>query len=301
MAGTNSGGTPITAGGGPGMAGTAGMVGQGGAPVANDGKSHVITWVPPYHIAESKKWLAADLGGATMADGLSYLALQFWITDGAGTRLDKVTEDDITWFHDWAHQHGVKILLCVDNNTGDWNWPEAMRSVRDNKDAFAAHLMSEIMTRDFDGVDLDLEGIVDASDDEKAAYIAFAQTLANTLHPAGKVLTADSFYAQYNAPNWDWWPDLLPILDGITSMGYEQSGLDVDYQKLVDHAMAAPKKLMVGVPSYKGTWLNHTVGEQLGWLVTQGQVGTAIWDASLQAPEWQTAAVWQQLKSIKGR
>jgi hypothetical protein len=283
------------------MAGSAGSVNQGGTPAVSDGKSHVTTWVPPYHVADAKTQLSADFGGTSMADGLSFLALQFWITDGASTRLDKVTEDDIKWFHDWARQHGVKILLCVDNNTGDWNWGEAMRSVRDNKDAFAAHLMSEVMTRDFDGVDLDLEGIVDATPDEKAAYVAFAQTLASSLHALGKVVTADSFYAQYNAPNWDWWPDLLPVIDGITSMGYEQSGLGVDYQKLVDHAQAAPNKLMIGVPSYQGTWQNNTVGEQLGWLVQQGQVGTAIWDASLQAKEWQTAAVWQQLKSIKSR
>lgn len=281
----------------------AGSTAQGGAPPVNngDGRSHVITWVPPYHVAESKQNLAASFGDASMADGLSYLALQFWITDGPGTRLDKVTESDITWFHDWARQHNVKILLCVDNNTGEWNWPEAERSFKDNRDAFVQHLLSQVMTRDFDGVDLDLEGIVEATADDQEQYKQLVQALGTALHAKGKVLTMDSFHGQWNAPNWDWWPDLLPLVDGITSMGYEQSGMGVDYQELVDHAAVAPKKLMIGVPSYQGTWQNHTVTEQLNWLVQQGQVGTAIWDASLSASEWRQASVWNQLKAIKSR
>ena len=280
-----------------------GSAGRGGAPPTgnSDLNAHVITWVPPYHIAESKQQLAASFDGTTMADGLSFLALQFWLTDGPSARLHQVTEADVTWFHDWARQRGVKIFLCVHNNTGDWNWPEAVRAFKDNRDAFAQNLVSQVMSRDFDGVDLDLEGIVEATADDQQAYRQLVQTLASALHPAGKLLTMDSFHGQWNAPNWNWWPELLPLVDGITSMGYEQSGMDVDYQTLVDHAAAAPQKLMIGVPSYQGSWLNHTVSEQLGWLVQQGQIGTAIWDASLSAPEWRQRGVWEQLKVIKAR
>jgi hypothetical protein len=290
---TTTGGAPVT---------TGGSVGQAGAPITGgDGEAHVITWVPPYHVAEAKQQLAASFDGVGMADGLSFLALQFWITDGASTRLDQVTEADVAWFHDWARQHGVKILLCVDNNTGEWNWPEAVRAFKDNRDAFAQHLVSQVTTRDFDGVDLDFEGIIEPTADDQSSHKQFVQTLSNALHPLGKVLTLDSFHGQWNAPNWNWWPDLLPLVDGITSMGYEQSGMGLDYQELVDHAAAAPQKLMIGVPSYQGTWQNHTVTEQLGWLLQQGHVGTAIWDASLSAAEWRTRGVWEQLKAIKAR
>ena len=274
---------------------------MGGAAPSGDANAHVITWVPPYHLVESKQQLAANFSGAGMADGLSFLALQFWITDGAGTRLDQVTEADITWFHDWARQHGVKILLCVDNNTGEWNWPEAIRAIKDNREAFAQHLVSQVGTRDFDGVDLDLEGIIAPTADDQASYLEFVQTLSAALKSTGKVLTLDSFHGMWNAPNWSWWPELLPLVDGITSMGYETSGMGVDYQELVDHAALAPQKLMIGVPSYQGTWLGHTVTEQLGWLQQQGQVGTAIWDASLSAAEWRQRGVWDQLKAIKSR
>jgi hypothetical protein len=305
-----SGGTTATAGAGTGGTSTAGgsggMVtsgGQGGTPVSGgDGGAHVATWVPPYRVDEAKQRLSADFGGMTMADGLSFLALQFWLANGAATSLDNtVSEEDITWFHDWAHDHGVKILLCIHNNTGEWNWPLAVSSFRDNRDALVAHLLSEVAARDFDGVDIDLEGIVDATADEQESYRLFVEALSNGLHPLGKVLTVDSFHGEWNAPNWYWWPELLPLVDGITSMGYEQSGLDVDYPTLVEHAAVAPQKLMIGVPGYEGTWLNHTVTEHLDWIVQQGVIGTSIWDASLQAAEWQQAGPWQQLKTIKSR
>jgi hypothetical protein len=299
---TSQAGTASSAGAPVGSAGTSNQA--GGAPIGGsggDGKAHVITWVPPYLVGESKAALGAVFEGASMADGLSYLALQFWVTDGPATHLDQVTDADITWFHDWARQHGVKILLCVHNNTGEWNWPEGKRAFKDNREAFATHLASQVMSRDLDGVDIDIEGIIDSTEDDRQSYLAFVQTLSGKLRPLGKTLTLDSFHSKWNAPNWDWWPELLPLVDGITSMGYETSGMGVDYQELVDHAALAPNKLMIGVPSYQGAWLGHTVDEQLGWLANQGHVGTAIWDASLRATEWRRRAVWDQLKAIKSR
>lgn len=293
-----SGGT-LAWGGSGNASGAAGSGTAGTSSVAPT--AHVTTWVPWYRIEESKQALSTSFEGTSMADGLSFLALQFWLVDGPSTRLDKVTDADVQWFRDWSRQHGVKILLCVHNNTGDWNWPEAVRSFRDNRDAFAAHLVTEMTARGLDGIDLDLEGIVDPTADDAQSYLAFVQTLSSALRPMGKILTVDSFHGQWNAPNWSWWPDLLPLVDGITSMGYEQSGMGVDYQELVDHAAVAPQKLMIGVPSYHGTWLGHGVGEQLGWIVQQGQVGTAIWDASLGAPEWRQRSVWEQLETIKSR
>jgi hypothetical protein len=82
-AGTSAGGT-AGAGDSPVVMGRS--AGQGGAqPIgggSGDSGAHVISWVPPYRVAEAKQQLAASFGGATMADGLSFLALQFWVTDG---------------------------------------------------------------------------------------------------------------------------------------------------------------------------------------------------------------------------
>lgn len=285
------------------------MVGGGGSAMGGAGgsstlsaDSQVITWVPPYHISESKQKLSAMFGNLTAADGLSRLALQFWVINGGSLNLSGVSETDVTWFHDWARQHGVQILLCVTNFVGtDWNWGEAERTFKDNGPAFAASVVSEIAKRDFDGVDIDFEGIVDPTADDQTAYTQLAKNLATALHPLGKVVTIDSFYAQYNAPNWTWWPDLLPVVDGITSMGYEKSGLSVDYQALTDHSMPNPEKLTLGVPSYQDTWLGNTVNEQLAWIVKQGKIGVGIWDASFSTAGWQTQDTWAQLKTIKAR
>ncbi len=302
------GGAPSAAGGsgsagGSNVAGSAGKAagGSGGSspPVAN---AQVLTWVPPYHVNEAKQMLAAQFGSLNAADGISQLALQFWVTNGGSINLDSVSEADVTWFHDWARQHGVQVLLCVDNYVGNgWNWPEAERSFNDNGAAFAASIVSEIAKRDFDGVNIDLEGIVTATDADQAGYLQLAKNLATALHPLGKVVTVDSFHGQWNAPNWNWWPDLLPVVDGITTMGYEQSGLKLDYQTLTDHSMPNPEKLTLGVPGYQDTWQGNTVTEQLAWIVNQGKIGIGIWDASFGAAGWKAQDVWTQLKTIKAR
>jgi len=301
-----AGGVPSATGGSSGSTAISGggssvTAGAGGGSTISSG-ANVLTWVPPYHIDGAKQMLNASFGNLTAADGISQLALQFWVTNGGSIDLDQVNEADVTWFHDWAKQHHVQILLCVDNYVGNgWNWPEAERSFKDNGPAFAASIVSEITKRDFDGVNLDLEGIVDASADDQTAYTQLAQALATALHPLGKVVTVDSFHGQWNAPNWNWWPDLLPIVDGITSMGYDQSGLSVDYQTLTDHSMPSPQKLTLGVPGYSDNWQGNSVGDQLGWIVNQGRIGVGIWDASFGAAGWNAESVWQQLKTIKAR
>ncbi|HWZ92072.1 MAG TPA: hypothetical protein VNW92_24575, partial [Polyangiaceae bacterium] len=150
-AGGSGGATAAGGGGSPAMGGS-----SGGSSIQSSG-AQVLTWVPPYHVNEAKQMLAANFGNLTAADGISRVALQFWATNGGSLSLSN--EGDIAWFHDWARQHGVQILLCVDNFVGtDWNWPEAERSFKDNGPAFAASILSEISKRDLDGVDLDLEG-----------------------------------------------------------------------------------------------------------------------------------------------
>ena len=48
----------------------------------------VISWVAPYRVDQTKAMLQRDFGGAGMKDGLTWLALQFWIDDGPGLKQD---------------------------------------------------------------------------------------------------------------------------------------------------------------------------------------------------------------------
>src|SRR6185436_14695734 len=122
------------------------------------------------------------------------------------------------------HANGIKVTLCVTDYVGGWNWDEARRSFRDNRAAFVAALAAETDRLNLDGVELDLEGQLEVSAQDGADFTAFATDLAAALHPKGKVVTVASYPAQWNAPNWKWWPGLMKAVDGVTSMGYEQNG-----------------------------------------------------------------------------
>jgi hypothetical protein len=264
----------------------------------------VIAWVAPYSVAASQTMLQRDFGGVGMKDGISYLALQFWITSGAGLSKDGNIssanfDPDVIWFRDWGHKYGINVELCVDNYVGGWSWPEAVRSFGTNRSAFVKSLVAEVNRLNLDGVDLDFEGTITLSTADRDAYYAFAAELSDSMHAHGKHVTVASFSAQWNAPNWDMWPTLFLKVDGITSMGYDQSGRSTDYAAQRQHASSAPEKFMIGMPGYSGSWLGNTVVQQIDWVVADGKVGVGIWDATLSAAAWQTADVWNRLKSIR--
>jgi hypothetical protein len=264
----------------------------------------VIAWVAPYSVAASQTMLQRDFGGVGMKDGISYLALQFWITSGAGLSRDGNIssanfDPDVIWFRDWGHKYGINVELCVDNYVGGWSWPEAVRSFGTNRSAFVKSLVAEVNRLNLDGVDLDFEGTITLSTADRDAYYAFAAELSDSMHAHGRHVTVASFSAQWNAPNWDMWPTLFSKVDGITSMGYDQSGLATDYAAQRQHASSAPEKFMIGMPGYSGSWLGNTVVQQIDWVVADGKVGVGIWDATLSAAAWQTADVWNRLKSIR--
>jgi len=110
----------------------------------------VITWVPPYSVGTCKTKLQANWGGFGMKDGLTYLALQWWVCDGPNIKpWGGVPNFDtnVKWFVDWGKANGVKVTLCVVNHVGDWNCPEARRSFIDNRPAFVKSLVAEANRR----------------------------------------------------------------------------------------------------------------------------------------------------------
>jgi hypothetical protein len=256
----------------------------------------VSAWVPAYSVVECKTILQKDFGGVGMKDGLTYLPLQFYKPNGAA--LQRIASDaDARWFIDWGGKSGIKVLLCVFNYIEDWNWPEAVRSFKDNRTAFVNAVVAECGRLGFHGVDIDFEG-PDVSAADRDAYHLFCAELAGKLHAQGKIVTYATFPAQYNAPNWDWWSAQLATVDGIGTMGYDWSSSDKDYTQQVQHASAAPWKLMIGMPGWLGTWQGLPATTQIDWVVNNGTVGVCIWDANLDSA-WQTAAIWNKLRAIK--
>jgi hypothetical protein len=134
---------------------------------------------------------------------------------------------------------------------GEWNWPEGKRAFKDNREAFATHLVSQVMTRDLDGVDIDIEGVIDSTEDDRQSYLAFVQTLSGKLRPLGKTLTLDSFHSKWNAPNWDWWPELLAPPSGMPACA-RPNGAGARYginSKRSDRGDAYPRRPAAADPS----------------------------------------------------
>jgi hypothetical protein len=57
--------------------------------------------------------------------------------------------------------------------------------------------------------------------------------------------------------------------------------------------------LLMGMPGWRGSWMGNTVEEQIDWVIADGKVGVAIWDAAMTNSKWKTASVWNRLKAVK--
>lgn len=274
--------------------------------------AHVMTWVPPYrpHVQNSWKNLNADFGGVGMKDGLTHLALQFWLptTSGGLIKDDKykaidISDSVVAKYVKWGNENNVKVLLCVYNNDGKWNWELARSAFADNKTTFINNLISEMERLNLDGIELDLEGPGVQSKKDEAALMVFVRDLSVLLKEKGKELTIATFASKWHVPGTQMWTDLAPFVDAITSMGYHEigkkaaNGLSYDNQK--SFITKEVGDLMMGMPAWVDKWLGNTTSEQLDWAVNDGTVGVAIWDAGLGAASWKTAEVWFKLKAIK--
>jgi hypothetical protein len=278
-----------------------------GRTLASPPARRVMTWVPPYAIAKAQTRLAQTFRGVGPATVLTDLALQFWKPTAAGSleresAYGAITDAQISQFVAWGHAQGIRVILCVYNGGDTWDWPLARTAFATHESTFISALVAEMNALNLDGVDLDFEGDADY-DADKPAYVQFVSDLAAQLHPTGKALTLDSFADIWNAPSTNWWPDLLPLVDGMTTMGYNEIGRSAKGWKRYSAQKAAAgdyaAKLMLGMPSDSASWKNNTAQEQIAWVLKDGAVGISIWDAQFPSPAWRTHALWQQLGKIR--
>src|SRR5215469_1815778 len=86
----------------------------------------VMIWVPPYGVGAS----AEALKTPGVAQGITHLALQFWVPTPDGqaaldTQEKEVTDQAIAGLRDWGHAHGIRVMLTVFNGQDKWDWPLA--------------------------------------------------------------------------------------------------------------------------------------------------------------------------------
>lgn len=298
--------------------------------MARASAAEVMTWVPSYSIAPSYTALTKDFGGIGMKDGLSRVALQFWRPTATGSLAKDsaygiISDADIKKFSDWGNEHNIEIMLCIYNpplKEGEpWDWPLAQAAFN-NSTVFVEAILREIKRLEalgisIAGVDMDLESSGEQSAKDRDRYLAMMKLLSKKLKGSNKKLTVATYQHKFNAPNWDYWPTLASVVDGITPMGYENIGHQVACKTLWGHpdnwctyegqisavGKFDKQKFTLGAPGNIGygksaqAWMGKPLMEHLDGIQRLG-AGLAIWDANLHG-SWQTAEVWNKIKAIK--
>lgn len=266
----------------------------------------VMTWVPPYGVGKAKARLAESFDRAGMTDGLTHLALQFWAPTKTGgvervSKYGELSDATIAELRAIAKAHGIRTMLCVYNGVEKWDWALARAAFADHRDEFADALIAETKRLQLDGIDIDLEGS-GSFDADKQPFIEFMQVLSQRARTAGLELTVDTFCYIWNAPNQSWWPELFPLVDRLTTMGYEETGATAkEWRAFAAQKKAAGEhtaKLMIGLPSNKAEWQGDKALTHLRWLRDNG-VGASLWDAQLESPAWRSREVWETLREIR--
>lgn len=292
----------------------------------------VMGWVPAYGVEAS---LAALEANPRIAQGLTRIGLQFWNpTENGGLVLAPTGRDGVAVsvaaidrVRDWAQARGIKVLLTVYNNsqtTERWDWPLALRALRDHRDAFVAALVAQMQAHRLDGIDLDLEG-EGYFEADRAAFAAFVRALADALRGSGKLLTVDTFHSPcYNAPNMAWWADWRGQVDAVHSMGYQDlyeasedsftpqgrplcaGGARVfKYSWQVAWGLRSgyrADQILLGQPTWVDRWgrpgRESAAAEHIGDARALG-AGIALWDLQLAAPGWRSDATWDAVHTLR--
>ena len=270
-----------------------------------------MTWVPPYAISDCKQRLAESYDGLGMRDGLTHIGLQFWNpTKSGGVQYvsrfrEKITDETVLELRDWGKANKIKTFLCIYNATSSgWDWDMAKSAFGIHRKKTVDALLRETRRLGLDGVDIDFEGKGDLASSHES-FVLFIKELSSRLHAEGKELTLNTFAYKWHAPNQKWWPDLLPHVDGLQVMGYEETGAGAEAWRSYEFIKAAAgnhyPKLLIGVPGFKGQWQGKPARQHLQWIVDDKSVGLAIWDTQLKDPAWRRRDTWEMISKIKFR
>jgi len=194
-----------------------------------------------------------------------------------GTLIDDLKINGGLW-DGWfgaVHDMGIKIIPTIAwfDPTGIYN----LLSVAKTRQATEDRLLALSKTHDFDGIDIDFEGMVVGT---RPYYSLFIKGLAQRLHPLGKKLTCtvvprpptDSLAGGGGAPIYaEDYTVLNQYCDEVRLMAYDQGTIDIQLdatkgngtlyapvadpawsEKVIQEALKtiSPRKIMLGVPTY---------------------------------------------------
>jgi PKD repeat protein len=281
--------------------------------------NEIMSWVAPYAMVASQSIAESNFGTCSPKDGLTRIGLQFWTPNADGTikfadhESYKPGDGDVAWWRNWCRANGIQCLLTIYNYEGSWNWDLARSAFAGNRTNFVNSLVAEMELHNLDGIDIDLEGLNDFSDDRNA-FRLFIEELSIQLKIRRKILTVNSFPYIWDAPNIDWWPDWAGYVDNIHSMGYEdlyEGGMGwqkYSYQQAAGVASGLNgNEILMGMPAWVTYWgISSGRGtsaqahvQEVRYDLIYGSSGIAIWDMQLLG--WQNSDLWCEIAELKGK
>ncbi len=182
-------------------------------PVSYHPKSgrYIVVWLPPLFEGGARESFFAN---ADIIDDIS----PFWYSTDASGRIYGTRNDDLVRI---AHENNVRIIPSIHNVTSN---PMAVVGVLRDPQLRARHvqnIVDEVLARNYDGIDIDYEGLAPGL---RADFSAFIAELAAALHRHEKLLTV-----AVHAKDSDWgglggfqdWAELGRHVDQLRIMTYD--------------------------------------------------------------------------------
>ncbi|HWS72158.1 MAG TPA: glycosyl hydrolase family 18 protein [Thermoanaerobaculia bacterium] len=201
-----------------------------------------------------------------------------------------------------AAMTGTLLMPTVQNlvnGTFDANVVATMLSSAATRDAHAEAIAQLVVSKAYDGIDIDYERVPTA---QRANFTAFITTLSQKLHAANKKLSVTVYAKASDKENWNGpgsqdWIVLGQLADSIKIMAYDYSWdgstagpiTPLDWLERVTtyaESTIAPSKVIVGLPFYGYDWVGtaaQTVTYSSAMKLAQTNGATIARDANGEA------------------
>jgi spore germination protein YaaH len=229
----------------------------------------VSGWVPYWSATEGRLGFS-NAEATTMFSDISPF---FFSALPDGTIGLVSSESQLKLTVDAAHQHGLTVLPSITDGSGKWMMATVILANTTSRTQHVQNIVDLVMTRGFDGIDLDYEGFAFADgreswDSTRPIWVAFVTELAAALHANGKLLSvtvppvwiaggAITGYTVYDQAA------IGAVADRVRLMVYDWSVGSpgpISPMSWLDQVIAysdpiVPNgKLQLGVPSYGRNW-----------------------------------------------
>ena len=159
-----------------------------------------------------------------------------------------------------AHENNVLVIPTIHNIAN----PQAASDVIETPAARAHHItiiVDEVLTYNYDGIDIDYESLTDDMEDE---FTAFIQELSVALHAEGKLLTI-AVHAHTGRPDYQNYAAIGEVVDRFRIMTYDYSWSGSPpgpiaplfwVQEVAEYAATVvdPAKIQIGISFYAYDW-----------------------------------------------